>query len=220
MKHAGLLCGLLACVSPAWADAPRRIVSLAPNLTEIAYAAGAGPALVVADLAYAEFADEDLTETALRLPNVATTRSLSKAWGLAGLRVGYTIASRAVVQAMRVAGGPYTVPGPSLALAAATLRAGEAQMQSYVSRVRVERDALWRLLKQLGADALPSQANFVTAYFHDARRVQSSLRQVGIAVHGYPAGHAMERALRITCPAGAACFARLESALRAVLPGV
>lgn len=46
MKHAGLLCGLLACVAPAWADAPRRIVSLAPNLTEIAYAAGAGPALV------------------------------------------------------------------------------------------------------------------------------------------------------------------------------
>ncbi len=46
MKHAGLLCGLLACVSPAWADAPRRIVSLAPNLTEIAYAAGAGPAIV------------------------------------------------------------------------------------------------------------------------------------------------------------------------------
>ena len=64
-------------------------------------------ALVICDLAYAEFADEDLTPVALSLPNAVVVRTFSKAWGLAGLRVGYAMGSAETVSRLRAVGPPF-----------------------------------------------------------------------------------------------------------------
>ena len=73
--------------------------------------------LLLVDLAYTEYADADLTPAALTLPNVVVTRTLSKAWGLAALRVGYAAGPVAVIDALRTAGLPYAVSGLSVAMA-------------------------------------------------------------------------------------------------------
>ncbi|MEJ2027979.1 MAG: aminotransferase class I/II-fold pyridoxal phosphate-dependent enzyme [Limibacillus sp.] len=76
-----------------------------------------GDRLLIVDQAYGEFADEDVTPILLRQPNVVVIRTLSKAYGLAGLRIGIAIGSPVLVDWMRTVGHPYPVAGPSLAIA-------------------------------------------------------------------------------------------------------
>ena len=73
------------------------------------------------DLVYADFLAADPTARCVALPNGIVLRSFSKSGGLAGLRVGYAVGPEPAVAAMRRAGGPYSVAGPSLALASAAL---------------------------------------------------------------------------------------------------
>jgi histidinol-phosphate aminotransferase len=87
-------------------------------------------AVVVLDQAYAEFADEDLTARALELNNVIVTRTLSKAYGLAGLRVGYAIGSEQLISPLRVVGHPYPVSGLSVAVATAAIAGDQGGMRS------------------------------------------------------------------------------------------
>lgn len=178
---------------------------------------GAPHALVLADLAYAEFADDDPTRAMLALPNVVVARTLSKAWGLAGLRLGYMVGPERVIGWLRAAGGPYSVAGPSLALAAARLLADDSDVHAYVSRVREERAKLSELLTELGAEVLPSQANFVLARFDRSSWVWEALAGLGIAVRIFPETPALEGYLRITCPGRAEEFERLAAALRTIL---
>ena len=67
---------------------------------------GAPSAMLLVDLAYGEFADEDLTASALSLPNTIVIRSFSKAWGLAGLRVGWAAGPPDVMENLRAVGHP------------------------------------------------------------------------------------------------------------------
>ena len=174
-------------------------------------------ALLIVDLAYAEFADEDLTAAALALPNAVVVRTLSKAWGLAGLRVGYALGATDLVGWMRAAGLPYAVSRPSLALASAWLAEGGDEVARFVERVRGERSRLTWVLGGLGARVAPSQANFVLARVRNARWVRDALAGLGIAVRAFPGSADLSDGLRITCPGEAAAFARLEAALQTVL---
>lgn len=178
---------------------------------------GAGDAVLLLDAAYGEFADLDLTSAAIEGGRALVVRTLSKAWGLAGLRVGYSVGPAPLVAAMRAAGGPYPVAGPALRIALAWLETGEAAMRGLVARVRVERAVLRDRLERLGAEALPSQANFVLARFVDAGKVQAGLAAHGIAVRAFPGRPLLTGSLRITCPGASASFERLLSALNAVL---
>ena len=150
--------------------------------------------------------DVDPTRRLLALPNVVVVRSLSKAWGLAGLRVGYAAGDATVLRWMRAAGGPYSVSSTSLEIAEERLARGLPD----ISRVRLERSRLIGLLERVGAEAFPSQANFVLARFDDAGRVVRGLAERGIAVRSLPD---LDGCLRITCPGDEDDFARLESAL-------
>ncbi len=178
--------------------------------------AGARRVLLIVDLAYTEFADDDLMEATLRLPNAVAIRTFSKAWGLAGLRVGYAIGPPSIVDWLRAAGSPYPTAGVSLALAARQLETGADHVRAFVQRIRRERDELHRLLRAHGADALPSQGNFLLARFRDAERVHTGLARRGIAVRRFPGRPGLENSLRITCPGEPAAFARLCTALDAV----
>jgi len=176
--------------------------------------AAAPQALLLVDLAYTEFADRDLTSTALSLPNAVVVRSFSKAWGLAGLRVGYAAGPAEVIDCLRAAGGPYTVARPSLARAAERLSGG---VEPFVEETKKEREKLFTLLRDLGAEPLPSQANFILCRFKSADWVYAGLVALGILVRIFPDNPGLEGCLRITCPGGTKKFTRLCAALKTVL---
>lgn len=179
-----------------------------------ALSAAAPEALLLCDFAYAEFGAEDLTAAALQLHNTIVLRTFSKAYGLAGLRVGYALGRPELLAPLMVF-SPYAVAGPSLTLAEAALQRGVDEPA--LARVCHERQQLAAQLAAAGAQVLPSQANFVTAFFADAAAVARGLLQRGIAVRAFPGDARLGAALRITCPGDDAAFARLTAALGAVL---
>ncbi len=177
---------------------------------------GTGRALLLVDAAYGELADVDLGPAAVADGRALVVRTLSKAWGLAGLRVGYALGPPGVITSLRAAGGPYPVAGPALALAQARLESGGPDMAAYVSRVQAERTPLRAALARLGADAPPSQANFVFARFADeaaARGVHARLRARGVAVRAFPGRARLAGCLRATCPGDPVAFERLLATL-------
>ncbi len=204
-----------ACLAAA--PSPAVIVVTSPNnpTGAVATAAdlaalsrGAPDAVVLVDLAYAEYADEDLTAAALELPNTVVLRTMSKARGLAGLRVGYAVGPARVIGWLRAAGAPYAVSGPSLALALARL---DADVAPHVERVRDERRRITAALTAGGADVVPSQANFVFARLSRPDWLADGLAGLGIGVRRFP------DAIRIGCPDDAAATARVVDGIRAVM---
>jgi histidinol-phosphate aminotransferase len=187
---------------------------------EVARLAAIDPSLlVVVDQAYGEFAEIDLTPILAEWPNVVSVRTLSKAYGLSGLRVGYAVAAPAIIAVLRAAAGPYSVARPSIACALRRLQEGASDVTAYVARVREERDTLTALLQELDAAPLPSQANFVLSKFADAAALDAALAGAGIKVRAFPKNPALAGYRRITCPADPADFDRLTTALRAALKG-
>jgi len=208
--------GVIAIVTPnnptgevATLDDLRRLASSAPH------------ALVVLDHAYVEFADEDLTMAALEMPNVVVVRTFSKAWGLAGCRVGYALGPTRIIRALRAAGGPYPVSAASLVFATAVLESGPAARDAYVDRIRQERADLYDLLERLGGAPRVSQANFVFAELGArAPAVHGTLVDHGILVRSSSFKSGEPRGLRISLPGDNDAFEMLASALRAALgPG-
>jgi histidinol-phosphate aminotransferase len=121
--------------------------------------------LVVLDEAYREFVTDPDVPDGLEImrgrPNVAVLRTFSKAWGLAGLRVGYLVAEDpAVADAVRRTHVPFSVSMLAQAAAVAAL-ASEAEVRSRCAAVVAERDRLTAALRQRGLDVADSQANFV-----------------------------------------------------------
>jgi len=171
------------------------------SATELQRIAGAAPrAAIIVDLAYVEFADEDLTEVALALANSIVVRTFSKCFGLAGLRVGYAIASPEIIASLKAAGAPYPVSVLSLTLAEARLARDDPQDAAFIDEVRREREELSGELSRLGAEPYPSQGNFVLARFSDAALLRDCLAGLSIGVRLFPGKSLLENMLRITCP--------------------
>jgi histidinol-phosphate aminotransferase len=204
--------GVIAVVSPnnptggvATLDDVRRLSAAQPG------------ALILLDLAYVEYATVDPTRDALTLPNVVVVRTLSKAWGLAGCRIGYAMGPASIVATLRAAGGPYPVATPSVAIALAQLQRGEADVRAHVATIRAERSALTGLLATLGLTPRASEANFVfTQCGSRAPFIAQGLATLGVLVRAFPDRAGLTGALRITLPGNAGDFARLCDALRTV----
>ena len=178
--------------------------------------AGETPLLVV-DAAYVEFAGTDPTPALLELGNVVVTRTLSKAYGLAGLRVGYLLGSPELVSAIGAYGNPYPVSALSAALAETRLARPVSELTSFVDEVRRERVVLTGTLTGLGARPLPSEGNFVLAECDDAAWVISAAASLGIALRRFPSRPGLESAVRITVPGDANDFDRLVATLGSAL---
>ena len=204
--------GAVAVVSP---NNPTGAVASAADLE--ALGAAVPHAVILVDLAYGEFADEDLTGVALRLPNAIVFRTLSKAWGLAGLRVGYALGPAPLIDWLRVTGNPYAVTGLSALLASWRLAEGQSAVDAFVGRVRHERRALGDLLARLGAEPYPSQANFVLVRVADAVALRDGLAAHGIAVRAWPGRADLRGLVRITCPGDSGDFDRLARTLEEVM---
>lgn len=123
-----------------------------------------GDVLLVIDEAYREYVDPDAVPDALDLlgdrPNVVVTRTFSKAYALAGLRVGYCIGSPDVVSAVRKCQVPFSVSG--LAQESAIAALGDLEEVRRRAKLTVaERERVRAALLEQGYDVPPSQANFV-----------------------------------------------------------
>lgn len=173
--------------------------------------------IVLIDLAYVEFADDDPTAALLDRPNVIITRTVSKARGLAGLRVGCAAGPADLIAWLRAAGNPYPVSGPSLAVAAASFREDDSRVAAAIAEIRREREALRARLAPFARRIWPSQANFVLAEFARSQWTWEALAGLGIGVRRFPGRPYLQDALRIACPGSPADFERLERALQAVL---
>ena len=109
-------------------------------------------------------------------------RTLSKDWGLAGLRVGYAIAAPEIAEALNRIKPPFSVNSVALAAAEAALSDSDSAWRTLaVQLVRRERDRLQQLLDQRGVRYHPSQANFVTVQLDEAT-LRAPLAALGLSV--------------------------------------
>ena len=212
---------LVAIISP---NNPTGRTATASDLERVAEAASkvdsgaAFGAMVVLDHAYVEYSDQDLTSIAQRFDNVVTVRTFSKAWGLAGCRVGYAVASLEVATLLRNVGSPFPVAGLSLAAVRAQMSTGEAALAEHVEAVRAGRGRLTETLNRLGIETSPAQGNFVLGDF-GARCdfVLNGLNALAVRVRRFPHRPEIRNALRITVPDHTEPLNRLLEALETCL---
>lgn len=198
---------------------PNNPTGLAANRDDVSQIARAAPdVLVLIDHIYADYADLDLTDLASEFENVVVVRSFSKAWGFAGCRVGFAVASPSVASILRNAGNPYPVSALSLAVVSAALRAPDDSLPTHVEQVRRERAQLTEFLQQLGHEVPESQANFVCVDFGNrADDVQQSLAAQRIRVRRFAHRPEIANSLRITLPGDPDQFTVLLEGLRTSL---
>lgn len=224
-------CGFdLDALEAALAQAPRLLFLSSPwnpvgpaldreALTRIIAAIRPGT-LFVLDEAYFEYAEPGSVDgiEALRGSGVdhVVLRTFSKAYGLAGLRVGYAVCSHPeIARVVSAAKTPFNVNGAAQVAALAALQ-DEGWMQASVARLRHERDRMAGALREIGLHPAPSQTNFL--FFdcgRDSAEMAAALIQAGVIVKPWrEAGYA--RYLRVTI-GSAAENDRLIRALRQVL---
>jgi histidinol-phosphate aminotransferase len=129
--------------------------------------------MVIVDEAYAEFARDPAASALALLPRyrrLVVVRTMSKAFALAGVRLGYLAAGPAVVEALQLVRLPYHLSAVTQAAATAALHHADDLLAS-VNAIRAERDALVRWLRETGLDVADSDANFVLFGTFPERRV-------------------------------------------------
>lgn len=140
---------------------------------------------VVIDEAYADFAGASAADLLDASPRLVIARTFSKAFGLAGLRVGYALASPDIAVELEKARGPYKVGAVGAAVAQCAL---ENDLEWVRERAALAIDARAQLasdLRTLGIDPLESSANFVLAPVPDAVAVAAAMRARGVAVRAF-----------------------------------
>ena len=161
-----------------------------------------GRALLIVDEAYIEFADAPSAATLLdRHEHLGVLRTLSKAWALAGARIGTLLAAPEVIALLRRIMPPYPLPTPCVDAALTVLQDGDAALvRERIATVRSERTRLAAALPSLpGVRAvLPSQANFLAVRFTDAAAVYADLLRAGIVVRDIRRYPGLADALRIS----------------------
>jgi histidinol-phosphate aminotransferase len=164
--------------------------------------AAAGRAVVVADEAYAEFSSVGPATAILgEFDNLILLRTLSKAYAMAGARIGAVLAQPAVIDVLRSLQAPYPVPAPSAALALAALDdAGRTASRERIATLLRERASLAKALKTTRgvAAVYASEGNFLLARFDDADRALVALLNAGVVVRDMRALPSLEDALRIS----------------------
>jgi len=174
----------------------------------------ARPPLVVFDQAYAEFDEGDSPERCFTVDEpVLVTRTLSKAYGLAGLRVGYAIAPPAIVAAIEKARGPYAVGAVAERAAVAALTRDRAWVRARIAEVVALRARFADALRARGFVPHASAANFVLVPVADAAAADAALRARGVGVRAFAGLAGIGDALRITIgpwPMLERCLAALD----------
>jgi histidinol-phosphate aminotransferase len=141
--------------------------------------------VVMIDEAYFEFSGESAIDLVQSNDRVLIVRTFSKAFGLAGLRIGYAIGAPALVAEVEKARGPYKVSAVAAAAACAALSSGVSWMKEHVALANGARDAFSAQLLGRGLSPAPSKANFVFLPIADATAVAGAMRRAGVAVRAF-----------------------------------
>ena len=164
---------------------PNNPTGTALTLDVVSAACAMSTGIVVVDEAYAEFRRPG-TPSALTLleahPNLIVTRTMSKAFALAGARVGYAVAGAEVIDALRVVRLPYHLSSVTQAVACTALDYSD-ELLGQVDTLRNERDALVTWLRDTGVRAVDSDANFILmGEFTDRHAAWQTLLDHGVLV--------------------------------------
>ncbi|HEY3713145.1 MAG TPA: histidinol-phosphate transaminase [Jatrophihabitantaceae bacterium] len=183
-EHAVALIGEQA-PSVVFLASPNNPTGTALPLDVIAAICAAAPGIVVVDEAYAEFRRSG-TPSALallpRYPRLVVTRTMSKAFALAGGRLGYLAAAPAIVDAVRIVRLPYHLSAMSQVVARVALAHAD-ELLARVDDLRAERDATVDWLRGVGLQAADSDSNFVLfGTFDDRHAVWQDLLDRGVLI--------------------------------------
>ncbi|RUO28922.1 histidinol-phosphate transaminase [Aliidiomarina sedimenti] len=167
----------------------------------------AGRALVVVDEAYIEYADAASFATLLtRFDNLVVMRTLSKAFGLAGIRVGFTLANSEVINALVPVLAPYPLPDVSIQIATQALSPDNLiEVRQNVIEAQGERERLSAALTELPyvRSVLPSATNFILFRVADADAVMQFCVDAGILLRNQSSQPGLSNCLRVTVGAPA-----------------
>lgn len=139
--------------------------------------------IVVVDEAYIEFGGETACSLVKRYDNLLVLRTLSKAYGLAGARVGYGIGNPHIIEAILTIKPPYHLNQFSQEIATWVINHKEAY-SSLIHKIKQERERLYDTLKALGYAVYPSQANFI--WMRADGGLKEQLEQQGIFIKQFP----------------------------------
>lgn len=165
--------------------------------------------LVIVDEAYIEFATAEASARRLldEHENLVITRTFSKAWRLAGARLGYLLAHPSVVEGLKKVRLPYHLSSPSQLLGLAALRSSGATLEA-VEAIKAERSAIAEGLTAMGIRVHPSDANFIlfevgakddpSSHAESTRKVWSALLDRGVLVRDYSDNPLLFNCLRVT----------------------
>jgi histidinol-phosphate aminotransferase len=160
----------------------------------------AAPGLVLLDEAYAEFSGVSFIRLVEDHDHLVVSRSFSKAWRLAGARLGYLIAQPWIVEEIQKTRLPYHLSALSQAVGLTALQHAE-ELMSTVETIRHERDRLWRELSTTsGITAFPSDANFI--FFRSdvtaGTKVWEGLLERGVLIRDFSDLPSCEEHLRVS----------------------
>jgi histidinol-phosphate aminotransferase len=144
-----------------------------------------GRGVVFLDEAYAEFAGVSAVDLAMAVDNLLVVRTMSKAFGLAGLRVGYGIGHPALVRDVEKSRGPYKLNAMAEQVALAALREDMPWVRAHIALAVTNRERLADALRSRGYTPLPSHANYVCVPIANAVAVGQALRAHGVAARPF-----------------------------------
>lgn len=154
--------------------------------------------IVLVDEAYYDFNGVSALPLLAEYDNIIVTRTFSKAYGLAGMRLGFAFASPDTISTLRKVASPYSVNTLVLACALATLD-DQAYIDAYIDEIRASRTRLIEGLRALGYETFDSCANFVVCRVGpDATDVARSLEARGILVRDRSSYPLLEGCIRIS----------------------
>lgn len=189
--------------------------NMSPEAVDTVIAATDG--IVVVDAAYAEFTGTDWAEQVAQHSNLIVLRTLSKAFALAGARVGYAMGHPSLIDRIDAMRPPGSIASISVALAEAALRRPDLAARA-VETLAKAREILATGLGGLGFRVLPSDVNFLLCEVGaQARVIAAQLRARGLVVRTFPEESGLEEYLRFTVRSREQ-NARLITTLREVLP--
>ncbi|HSU92728.1 MAG TPA: histidinol dehydrogenase, partial [Gemmatimonadaceae bacterium] len=195
---------------------PNNPTGLALSRPDIQRLIGNAAGIVILDEAYAEFASSGWLAEAPRHPRLIVTRTMSKAFGLAGLRIGYAAGSASTIMQIEKARGPYMVSGLAERVAIEALRNDLEWVRTHIAAAKESRTRFRAELDAAGIPSLPSDANFVLVRVADASAVAMHMRTAGVAVRPFPRLCGIGDGVRITV----APWQTMEAALQALRSAV
>jgi histidinol-phosphate/aromatic aminotransferase/cobyric acid decarboxylase-like protein len=154
--------------------------------------------VLIVDEAYAEFAGVSAVALTREFKRVLVVRTMSKAFGLAGLRIGYAIGQPALVREVEKSRGPYKVTALGERMAVAAVRESMDWVETHVQRAVSLRERLDEALRARGFAPLPSGSNFLCVPVPNAVAVGQAMRARGVAVRPFEALPHVGDALRFS----------------------